>query len=212
MSSGFFVVLEGPEGAGKTTLAAALAERFRAAGRNPVTVREPGGTPAAEALRQVLLDQAGVLSGEQELLFMTAARADLVARIIGPALAQGGVVLSDRYDLSTMAYQGAGRGLPPDKVAFVNRCATGGLRPDLTLVLDLPPEVGAERQLASGKARDRLDRESMEFHRRVAARYLAEQGPGIVHIDATQAPLALADSAWAAVLSARPTLAPTGAR
>lgn len=212
MSDGFFVVLEGPEGAGKTTLAAALAERLQAAGHDPVTVREPGGTPAAEELRKVLLTLAGDVSGEQELLFMTAARADLVTRVIRPALALGRVVLSDRYDLSTMAYQGAGRGLPADQVAFVNHCATRGLRPDLTLVLDLSPELGAGRQLASGKTRDRLDREPLEFHRRVAARYLAERGPGIVHLDGTLAPLPLAESAWAALLSARPALAPAGAR
>jgi dTMP kinase len=212
MSDGFFLVLEGPEGAGKTTLAAALARRFRAAGHEPLLVREPGGTPAAEELRKVLLEQAGSLSGEQELLFMTAARADLVARVIRPALAQGRVVLSDRYELSTMAYQGAGRGLPAERVEFVNHCATGGLRPELTLVLDLAPELGVARQLAAGKSRDRLDREPLDFHRRVAARYLAERGPGIVHLDATRAPLPLAESAWAAVLGARPALAPAGVR
>lgn len=212
MSDGFFVVLEGPEGAGKTTLAASLGERFRAAGYQAVMVREPGGTPAAEALRTVLLTMAGSLSGEQELLFMTAARADLVQRVIRPALAQGRVVVSDRYELSTMAYQGAGRGLPAEKVAFVNHCATGGLRPDLTLVLDISPELGAARQLASGKTRDRLDREPLEFHRRVAARYLAERGPGVVHLDGTLAALPLEESAWAAVVAARPTLTPAGAR
>ena len=96
MTTGFFLVLEGPEGAGKTTLTAALAARLRAAGHEPVVVREPGGTPAAEALREALLDASGHLPPEQELLFMTAARADLVRRVIRPALAEGRVVLSDR--------------------------------------------------------------------------------------------------------------------
>ena len=143
---------------------------------------------------------------------MTAARADLVFRVIRPALQAGRVVLSDRYDLSTMAYQAAGRGLPLEKVEFVNRCATGGLVPDLTLLLDLPPEVGLARQLAAGKVRDRLDREPLAFHQRVAARYRAEAGPGVVHLDATMAPEALAERAWAAVCAARPALAAAGVR
>ena len=212
MSDGFFVVIEGPEGAGKTTLGTRLAERFRAVGQDPVVLREPGGTPAAEALRAVLLDPLEDLKAEQELLFVTAARADLVARVIRPALRAGRVVLSDRYSLSTVVYQGAGRGLPPDKVEFVNHCATSGLAPDLTLILDLPPEVGLERQMAAGKARDRLDREPLEFHQRVAARYRAESGPGVVHLDAMLPPDELARQAWAAVLASRPALSPAGAR
>lgn len=212
MSDGFFVVIEGPEGAGKTTLAAALAERFHAAGHHAVTVREPGGTPAAEALRAELLDPEGDWNPEQELLFMTAARMDLVARVIRPALHSGRVVLSDRYELSTLAYQGAGRRLPMQHVEFVNRCATGGLAADLTLILDLPAKAGLERQLASGKQRDRLDSEPLEFHERVASRYRAESGPGVVHLDATLPADELARQAWAAVLAARPALSPAGAR
>ena len=212
MSGGFFLVLEGPEGAGKTTLASALAGRFRAAGQDPLQVREPGGTPAAEELRAVLLHPGGTLRAEQELLFMAAARGVLVMQVIRPALERGGVVISDRYDLSTLAYQGAGRGLPMDQVSWVNQCATGGLFPDLTLILDVPPEVGLTRQVASGKIRDRLDRESIEFHQRVAARYRDEQGPGVVHLDATLHPAALAEEAWSAVLAARPAFAPAGAR
>ena len=203
MSAGFFVVVEGPEGAGKTTLAAELNARFRAAGEEPVLVREPGGTPAAEALRRELLELGGELDGGQELLFSTAARADLVARIIRPALSAGRVVLSDRYALSTVAYQGAGRGLPMDMVDFVNRCATGGLAPDLTLILDVDPAEGARRQLAGGKARDRLDREPLAFHRRVAARYREESGPGVIHLDAAKPQAEVAEAAWAAVSAAR---------
>lgn len=212
MSRGFFLVLEGPEGAGKTTLATALVERFRGAGQDPLRVREPGGTPAAEALREELLLADRGWTPERELLYIVTARADLVVRVIAPALAAGRVVLSDRYDLSTMAYQAAGRGLPLPMVTWVNQAATGGLRPDLTLVLDLSPEEGAARQIASGKPRDRLDREPVDFHHRVAARYRAEQGPGIVHLDARLSPGSLADEAWSAVLTARPSLAPAGAR
>jgi dTMP kinase len=98
------------------------------------------------------------------------------------------------------------------RVEFVNRCATGGLRPDLTLILDLDPAVGAERQLKAGLTRDRLDREPLDFHQRVAARYRAETGPGVVHLDATEAPGQVADAAWAAVLAARPSLVPAGVR
>lgn len=207
MSEAFFLVLEGPEGSGKTTLGAALAGRFRAAGREPVTVREPGGTPAAEALRHELLHADRSWTPERELLYIVTARADLVGQIIRPALAAGRVVLSDRYDLSTMAYQAAGRGLPLPMVSWVNEAATGGLRPDLTLVLDLAPEVGAARQLAAGKSQDRLDREPLEFHARVAARYRAESGPGVVHLDATVPPAALLEAAWSAVVRARPEFA-----
>lgn len=193
---GLFVVLEGPEGAGKSTLARGLAERLRAEGIEPVLVREPGGTPAAEALRTELLDAARDWTPEAELLYIAAARADLVAKVIRPALAGGRLVLSDRYDLSTRAYQVAGRGLPPAYVESFNQAATGGLAPDLTLVLDVPPAVGRARQLAAGKAGDRLDRESPAFHERVAAAYRAASGPGVVHLDATGTPDTVLEAAW----------------
>jgi len=210
--SGFFLVLEGPEGAGKTTLADGLARRLRGMGSEPVLVREPGGTPAAEALRRELLHADRSWTPERELLYLTAARADLVGQIIRPALEAGRIVISDRYDLSTLAYQAAGRGLPLPMVTWVNDAATGGLKPNLTLILDLPAEVGAARQLAAGKQRDRLDREPADFHRRVAARYQEEQGPGVVHLDATLPPGALADQAWTAFVSACPALVPAPVR
>ena len=206
MTEGFFVALEGPEGAGKTTLAAALRERLRQAGHDPVLVREPGGTPAAEALRRELLEADRSWTPERELLYLATARADLVGQIIRPALAAGRVVVSDRYDLSTLAYQAAGRGLPLPMVSWINTAATGGLQPDLTLILDLPSEIGTARQLAAGKRRDRLDREPLEFHQRVAARYREENGPGVVHLDATAPPGELAARAWAALVAARPEL------
>lgn len=200
-SPGFFVVLEGPEGAGKSTLAAALAGRLRQAGAEPVLVREPGGTPAAEALRAELLSHDRRWTPETELLYMVTARADLVARVIVPALAAGRVVVSDRFDLSTRAYQGAGRGIEADRIDWINAAATGGLAPDLTLVLDVPFEVGRRRQEASGKVQDRLDLESTAFHERVAAFYRAARGPGVHHLDATVPPGQLEDAAWRVIES-----------
>lgn len=197
--AGRFIVLEGVEGAGKTTLARSLGERLRGAGIEPLMVREPGGTPAAEALRTELLDAEREWTPEMELLYIAAARADLVCRVIRPALAAGRLVLSDRYELSTRAYQISGRGLPAERVEWVNQAATGGLVPDLTLVLDVRPEVGRARQLAGGKSGDRLDRESAAFHERVAAAYRAASGPGIVHLDADRPAPAVLDAAWALV-------------
>jgi dTMP kinase len=196
---GLFLVLEGPEGAGKTTLARALERRLRDEGFDPVLVREPGGTAAAEALRSELLDADRAWTAEAELLFIAAARADLVAKVIRPALAAGRIVISDRFDLSTRAYQVAGRGLPAEQVEWVNRAATGGLVPDLTLVLDLPPELGRSRQLAAGKRGDRLDREPAAFHARVAGAYRAAVGPGVAHLDAAAPPESVLEAAWRAL-------------
>lgn len=202
--SGFFLVLEGPEGAGKSTLGAALAARMRDLGLEPVLVREPGGTAAAEHVRQAFLDPASRFEPASELLFVTAARANLVHEVIRPALAAGRVVVSDRFDLSTMAYQGAGRGLDRSTVEFVNRCATGGLAPDVTLVLDLAPGSGRARQLAAGKTQDRMEREDAAFHERVAAAYLQARGPGIFHLDASAPAPAVLEAAWARLMEERP--------
>ncbi len=204
MPRGFFVVLEGPEGAGKSTLAAAMASRMREDGVDPLTVREPGGTPVAEALRHELLDADRVLRPEAELLYVVTARADLVARVIQPALDAGRTVMSDRYDLSTIAYQGAGRGLPLDHVRWVNRAATGGLEPDLTLVLDIEPDEGRARQARQGKGTDKLERESAEFHARVARAYLESRGAGVHHLDGGASPDRVLATAWAHCVAARP--------
>ncbi len=204
MTAGFFIVVEGPDGAGKTTLAGALADRIREVEREPVLVREPGGTPAAERIRGAFLDPAVRFEPHTELLYICAARAHLVQEVIRPALAAGRIVISDRYELSTLAYQGAGRGLDRQTVALVNAVATGGLRPHLTLVVDIPPELGLTRQQASGKAGDRLERADAEFHRRVAAEYLAATGEGVRHLDGQASPDRLLDAAWAAVVAAAP--------
>jgi dTMP kinase len=201
---GFFIVLEGPEGSGKSTLVGPLAERMRASGVDPLVVREPGSTRAAEIARQALLDPEHPVGPLAELFLYLAARADLVQSTIRPALDAGRVVLSDRFALSTEAYQMAGRGLDPALVRAGNQAATGGVRPDLTLILDLAPELGQARQLAAGKRRDRLDRESVDFHRRVVNFYLAVQGEGVRHLDGRLPPDQLLQAAWTEVRAAAP--------
>lgn len=201
---GFFIVLEGPEGSGKSTLLGPLAERMREAGVEPVVVREPGGTRAAEIARQALLDPEHPVGPVAELFLYLAARADLVQSVIHPALSAGRVVLSDRFELSTEAYQMAGRGLDPAMVRAANQAATQGLVPDLTLILDLSPEVGQARQIAAGKRQDRLDRESADFHRRVVEYYLAVRGEGVRHLDGRLRPDQLLQAAWSEVRAAAP--------
>ncbi|MBA2459500.1 MAG: dTMP kinase [Gemmatimonadales bacterium] len=201
---GLFLVLEGSEGSGKSTLLGPLADRIRESGEGPVVVREPGATRAAEFARQALLDPDHTLGPVSELFFYLAARADLVQTVIRPALAAGRVVLSDRFALSTEAYQMAGRGLPAEVVLPANRAAADGLVPDLTLILDLPPAVGQARQVAAGKRLDRLDRESAEFHRRVIDYYLAVRGDGVRHLDGSLPPDRLLQAAWVEVLAVAP--------
>ena len=204
MASGFFVVLEGPEAAGKSTLAKALVARMRAAGTDPFLVHEPGGTPVAEALRNELLNAARSFTPEMELLYMVTARADLVSRVIRPALAAGRTVVSDRYDLSTLAYQGAGRGVPLEQLRWVNQAATAGLVPDVTLVLDLDPAQARARQQRNGKGLDRIEREPDEFHARVAAAYRSATGPGMHHLSADGTPTDVLAAAWRVIVAARP--------
>jgi dTMP kinase len=194
--TGLFVAIEGPEGAGKTTLAEALAGRLTDLGREVVRVREPGGTPVAEAARAAFLDPALDATPLAEVFLLLAARADLVARVIRPALGRGAVVLCDRYDLSTEAYQIAGRRLDADGIRTANRLATGGLRPDVTLVLDVPPSLGRARQVADEKVPDRLEQADAAFHTRVANAFQSATGQGVVHVDATQPVEVVQRVAW----------------
>ncbi len=197
-----FIVVEGPEGAGKTTLVRWLAARLLAEGRSVVTVREPGGTPVAEAARKIALKSQHDLSPAVELFLILAARADLVARVIRPELDGGRLVLADRFDLSTRCYQVAGRGLPAEAVDAALQLATGGLVPDLTLVLDVPVDVGRERLRRARKEPDRLERLDDAFHRRVLEAYRRASGPGVVHIDATGTKAVVQDAAWREVSAA----------
>ena len=204
MSRGFFLVLEGPEGSGKSTLLGPLADRIRECQIDPVVVREPGGTRAAEIARQAVLDPEHTLGPVAELFFYLAARADLVQTVIRPALEAGKVVLSDRYSLSTEAYQMVGRGLDASLVRAANRAAMLDTQPDLTLILDLPAELGQARQIAAGKRQDRLDRESVDFHRRVVEFYLAVRGDAVRHLDGRLPPDQLLQAAWSEVRAAAP--------
>jgi len=199
---GLFVTFEGGEGSGKSTQIARLATRLRGRGIEPVLTREPGGTPLAEGIRALLLDVGRSPGPVAEAFLMEAARADLVAQVIRPALAGGRVVLCDRYDDSTLAYQGAGRGLDPAMLRGWNRAATGGLVPDLTLLFDLDPATGLERRAAAAGDPNRLDREPAEFHRRVREGFLelarAESGR-FVTLDASLPPEAVEARLWEAV-------------
>jgi dTMP kinase len=194
---GCFVVVEGPDGAGKTTLVSRLVDRLKTAGVPVIQVREPGGTPLAEAARAIAFDPSLEASPGAELFLLLAARADLVSRVIRPALAAGRVVVSDRFDLSTEAYQIAARGLPRDDVLRANRLATGGLVPDLTIVLDVPVSVGRERQARAARTLDRMERESDQLHERVREAFGGANGRAVVHIDATRPADQVETDAWA---------------
>jgi dTMP kinase len=175
------------EGSGKTTQVARLADFLRARGSRVTVAREPGSTPLGERVRALVLDSTDLgVPARSELFLMLAARAAFVDQVVRPALAAGEVVLADRFELSTLAYQGAGRGLPTDEIVRGNRLATGGLLPDATLLLELDPEEGARRQARAAKRKDRLESEGPDFHRRVADGYLELAGrvQGLLRVDA----------------------------
>jgi dTMP kinase len=177
MPPGKLIVFEGAEGAGKTTQIRLLAERLAAAGVPSIGLREPGGTPVGDAIREILLDPEQEITVATEALLFMSSRAELIAREIRPALERGDVVLLDRFFLSTYAYQIVGRGLPEEQVRAANRLATGSLVPDLTLLLDVSATKGMERADSRGK-RDRIESSGDDFHERVgnAFRKFAESG------------------------------------
>ena len=196
---GTFIVIEGFDGVGKSTLARRLAERMRSQGYEVLEVREPGGTPLAESARAAVLDPQLEATPVAELFLILAARADLVSRVIQPALEQGVVVLSDRFDLSTEAYQVVGRQLSRDAVVGANRLATGGLSPDITLVLDAPTEIALSRRASKAAALDRIEQMTDDVRMRVAAAFREASGTGVVHLDATQSVDDVELAAWEAV-------------
>lgn len=197
---GTLLVFEGPEGAGKSTQIRRLEARLRAEGFDPVITREPGGTPSADAIRRVILDPELTMTPLTELLLYCASRAEHVASVIAPALAAGRLVVSDRFAAATVAYQGYGRGMELDLIERLNRIATLGIEPDLTLLLDLDPELGLERVAERGNP-DRLERADLDFHRRVRSGFqeLADRSPRWRTFDALQDESALADEIWGAV-------------
>ncbi|MFS2057028.1 dTMP kinase [Kosakonia cowanii] len=187
-----YIVIEGLEGAGKTTARDVIVDTLKTLGvGDMVFTREPGGTLLAEKLRSLVLDIRSVgdevITDKAEVLMFYAARVQLVETVIKPALASGSWVIGDRHDLSTQAYQGGGRGIDQTLLTTLRDAVLGDFRPDLTLYLDVTPEVGLKRARARGEL-DRIEQESLDFFNRTRARYLelAEQDPSIRTIDATQ--------------------------
>ena len=176
---GLFITFEGTEGSGKTTQAELLSEWLEK--QSPVLVREPGGTELSEQIRDVLLYRGLEIDAEAEMYLFMAARRQLIAEVISPALAAGQIVIADRYHDSTLAYQGGARGVPTTWPPTFPR-------PDITFLLEGPAEVGLSRHEVAGKSKDRMEQESVDFHRKVAEAYekLADAEPQrFVRLDAT---------------------------
>lgn len=189
-------MLEGGDGCGKSTQADRLAGRLRSGGREVVTTREPGATPAGAAIRAVVLGD-GPIDARTEALLIAADRAEHAARVVRPALERGAVVISDRYVPSSLAYQGVARGLGVDEVERLSAWATGDLRPDLVIVLDVAADVAASRRAGPG---DRMEREDRHFRHAVRQAYL-DLAPryGWVVIDGTRPVDEVTEAVWEAV-------------
>ena len=203
--TGLFITFEGTEGCGKSTQINALAARLQDQGQQVLQTREPGGTPLGEAVRNLLQhDEAGVgMSPEAELLLFTASRAQLTRERILPAIAKGEIVLCDRFMDSTTVYQGVARQINTQAVATINRFAVGEARPDLTILIDLPPEVGMARVHARSDGQlDRIEQEAIEFFQAVRTGYLklAESEPErFLVLDGSASVEVLEQQIWAAV-------------
>lgn len=186
MTSGRFITFEGIDGAGKSTHIEAVAQRLREAGATVVLTREPGGTPLAERLREMLLHEGMDVLTEALLVF--AARRDHIVQVIAPALAAGHTVLCDRFTDATFAYQGGGRGAPLEVLAQLERLVQGELQPDLTIWFDLPAALAAQRR-AQARAADRFEQQDLDFFERVRSGYAARAGAipqRFARIDAAQ--------------------------
>lgn len=212
-STGVFISFEGVEGSGKSTQIGRLEERLKQIGWTVLRLREPGGSPLGEGIRRLLLHacEGEGMCAEAELLLFAASRAQLVRTVIEPALAQGQAVLCDRFFDSTTVYQGAGRRLPPEAVASINRFAVGATIPHATAILDLDPEHGLQRVLGrSLGGLDRMEREQAEFHHRVRQGYrrLAETTPERCFlVDATRPAADIQSQLWDELCRRLPRLA-----
>ena len=198
-----FIVFEGGDGSGKSTQARSLFRRLRNRGIKALRTREPGGTPLGQSLRR-LLKSGEAMAPMSELMLFEAARAQLVLQVIRPFLDQGGVVIADRFTSSTVAYQGYGRGLDRELIERLNREATGGLEPDLTVLLDLPVEIALARKEgpSGGSHEDTFDGAPVDFHRKIRRGYtaLAASDPGgWLVLDGQRPPEELSREVWAKV-------------
>ncbi|MCQ2380458.1 MAG: dTMP kinase [Victivallaceae bacterium] len=202
--SGLFITFEGPEGAGKSTQVAILQKRMAAAGMDVQLTREPGGTPLAERLRDIIKAFAGPekMHDETELLLMEAARSQHVGELIRPALEAGKTVICDRFTDSTLAYQGAARGLDSHRIAMLNEFATGGIAPDITILMDIAPERGflrtSSRRETIGDT-DRFEEAGLAFHRRVRNGFLsiaAAEPDRVKVVDADRPAETIAEDVW----------------
>lgn len=197
-SEGVFIVLEGIDGSGKSTQIRYLQGRLRQHGMDPLLIREPGGTPASEHIRHILLDRPLTMEPVTELLLYEAARSELTRTVIRPALSERRVVLADRFAMASVAYQGYGRGLNLALVEQLNKIATDGVEPSITIILDVPVEVAFSRKR---RAFDRLERAGREFHERVRQGYrqLAQQTPNSVLLDGTTPATEIIEQIWTTI-------------
>jgi dTMP kinase len=201
-----FITFEGIEAAGKSTLIAALNDDLRARGENVLVTREPGGTPLGSHIRQIWRDPASAIDPLAEALLMSADRAQHVATVIAPAARAGTTILCDRYFDATIAYQGVGRGLDIEMLLELSLLATSRVTPDLTLLIDIPPELSIARVRARGPA-DRMELEDIAFHERVRSGYheLVTRFPQrFVVLDGTQSPAAVLAAAQEVIAGRRP--------
>lgn len=196
-----FISFEGIEASGKSTLMAAVDHVLRREGQETLVTREPGSTPAGDAMREIFLRPGLQLNPIAETLLINASRAQLVGEVIRPALERGVVVLCDRYVHSTLAYQGYGRGLPLDFVRALCDAATGGLMPDLALLVDISYDTSRKRLTARGDGHDRIEQEEDAFHRRVRSGFqeLGKRDPSVVMIDGERPIEEVVDAAMAAL-------------
>ena len=170
-----FITFEGPEGSGKSTHTKRFKSYLEGQGKRVLLTREPGGTQVGKLIRDILLNPESVLDDTTEVYLFAADRSEHVTKIIRPALAEGKWVISDRFVDSTLAYQIGGRGLPEDLVRYINMVSSKGLAPDLTILLDVAPEIGIRRAMINRTA-DRFEKEKIEFHKRVRDKYLEIAG------------------------------------